>query len=229
MKYVQQVRGKWIVRITVPDELREIVGVRELVEKDLPSDARTREKLAHGIINRFFARIDEARELYKARKGAPAITLSVAAKRHYANAVAIDQAKRAASRQQQRSMPKGSAPSIGLPKNSAPPVTPPPPSSMQRQTSSSRLERATSTTTPGREAWPRCGQASLLRNTLDRACCRTIRHRTWSACAARYTGAARSCGRADPCGDRGAGADARTRQRRLFWSAKRSPANCTRP
>lgn len=96
MKYVQQVRGKWIVRITVPDELRDIIGVRELVEKDLPSDARTREKLAHGIINRFFARIDEARELYEARKGAPAVTLSVAAKSHYANAVAIDQAKRAA-------------------------------------------------------------------------------------------------------------------------------------
>lgn len=96
MKYVQQVRGKWIVRITVPDELREIIGVRELVEKDLPSDARTREKLAHGIINRFFARIDEAREVYEARKSAPAVTLTVAAKSHYANIVAIDQAKRAA-------------------------------------------------------------------------------------------------------------------------------------
>ena len=42
MKYVQHVRGKWIVRITVPEELRDLVGVRELVEKDLPSNLRER-------------------------------------------------------------------------------------------------------------------------------------------------------------------------------------------
>jgi hypothetical protein len=46
MQYVQNLRGKWLVRITVPEELRNIVGARELVEKDPPSDARKRERHA---------------------------------------------------------------------------------------------------------------------------------------------------------------------------------------
>lgn len=95
MKYVQQVRGKWIVRITVPPELRDIIGHRELVESGLPSDAKTREKLAHGIINRFFAKIDEGWAMLDARKSAPSVTLSVAAKSHYAYAIANDDQKRA--------------------------------------------------------------------------------------------------------------------------------------
>jgi len=95
MKYVQQVRGKWIVRITVPPELRDIIGHRELVESDLPSDAKTREKLAHGIINRFFAKIDEAWVMLDALKSSPSVTLSVAAKSHYAIAIATDDQKRA--------------------------------------------------------------------------------------------------------------------------------------
>ena len=41
MKYVQHARGKWKVRITVPVELRGIIGASELVESDLPSDVRT--------------------------------------------------------------------------------------------------------------------------------------------------------------------------------------------
>jgi hypothetical protein len=50
MKYVQQVKGNWIVRITVPEELRLIIGNRELVERDLPSDEKARERLAHGSL-----------------------------------------------------------------------------------------------------------------------------------------------------------------------------------
>lgn len=98
MKYVQQVRGKWLVRLTVPDELRAIIGQRELVERDLPSDSRARERLAHGIINRFFARIDEARKVLDARRNSPSVTLSLAAKNHYSSTVAADEKKR-------RSMP----------------------------------------------------------------------------------------------------------------------------
>jgi hypothetical protein len=41
MKHVQHARGKWKVRITVPVELRGIIGASELVESDLPSDVRT--------------------------------------------------------------------------------------------------------------------------------------------------------------------------------------------
>jgi hypothetical protein len=40
MKYVQQVKGKWIVRVTVPEELRPIITRRELVERDLPSEKK---------------------------------------------------------------------------------------------------------------------------------------------------------------------------------------------
>ncbi|SEC73785.1 hypothetical protein SAMN05519105_3182 [Rhodobacter sp. 24-YEA-8] len=84
MKYVQHDRGKWKVRITVPEELRAILGKRELVESDLPSDAKSCEKLAHGIINRFFAQIDEARDALEARQKFPSVLLSAAAKSHYA-------------------------------------------------------------------------------------------------------------------------------------------------
>ena len=53
MKYVQHVRGKWVVRITVPEELRDILGARELVATDLPSNLRERERIASGIISGF--------------------------------------------------------------------------------------------------------------------------------------------------------------------------------
>ena len=78
MKYVQQVRGRWVARMTVPDELRPILNLRELVEP-LDGDKRQAERQALGVLNRFHATIDEAREAYMA--GLP--TLSSAAKHHY--------------------------------------------------------------------------------------------------------------------------------------------------
>lgn len=79
MKHLRQVRGKWIVRVTVPEELREIVGKRELVEYDLPSDAKARERKAVAVINSFYANIDDAREVLLSRQP----NLSTAAKEHY--------------------------------------------------------------------------------------------------------------------------------------------------
>lgn len=96
MKYVQHIRGKWRVRIKVPDELVPIIGKTELSESDLPPDPRSRERRAIGIINRFLMQIDEARERLEAQRNAPELTLSVAAKAHYANTLADDDAKRAA-------------------------------------------------------------------------------------------------------------------------------------
>jgi integrase len=96
MKYVQHIRGKWRVRIKVPDELVPIIGKTELSETNLPPDPRSRERLAIGIINRFLVQIDEARERFEAQRNAPELTLSVAAKAHYANTLAGDDAKRAA-------------------------------------------------------------------------------------------------------------------------------------
>lgn len=82
MKHVQKVRGIWVVRVTVPEELRDIIGVRELVERGLPNDTRQRERLAVGIINGFYARIEEAQEQLASRGDAPAPHLSALAKAH---------------------------------------------------------------------------------------------------------------------------------------------------
>ena len=90
MKHVQHVRGKWVARVTVPDELRDIIGKRELVE-ELPGDAKSRERQAHAVLNRFFATIDDAREVLSANRP----TLSTAAKAHYRAELETDDKERA--------------------------------------------------------------------------------------------------------------------------------------
>lgn len=95
MKYVQNVRGKWIVRMTVPEELRAIIGQRELVEIGLPSDSTSREKKAVAIINAFHAKLDEAREVWESLGEASKPTLSSAAKEHYRLALELDDRARA--------------------------------------------------------------------------------------------------------------------------------------
>ncbi|MBU3033980.1 hypothetical protein [Tritonibacter mobilis] len=94
MKHVQHVRGKWIVRVTIPEELRPILRKRELVEKDLPSDPRARERKAVGIISGFYAQIDAAREVYEFKQKHPEVELSAAAKSHYAVTLQADADKR---------------------------------------------------------------------------------------------------------------------------------------
>lgn len=94
MKYVQQIRGRWLVRMTVPSELRGIVGARELVDKDLPADPKARERAAHASINRFFVKLDRAREVYEAQQADPSLALQAAAKAHYARTLAVDIEKR---------------------------------------------------------------------------------------------------------------------------------------
>ena len=79
MKHLQHVRGKWVVRVTVPEELRGIVGKRELVEYDLPQEKKVRERKAIAVINGFYATIEEAREVLLSRQP----TLSTVAKEHY--------------------------------------------------------------------------------------------------------------------------------------------------
>ncbi|WP_416881180.1 tyrosine-type recombinase/integrase [Marivita sp.] len=96
MKHVQKVRGIWVVRVTVPEELRDIIGVRELVERGLPNDTRQRERLAVGIINGFYARIEEAQEQLATRGDAPAPHLSSLAKAHYQSKLSVDSQKRSA-------------------------------------------------------------------------------------------------------------------------------------
>ena len=95
MKFVQQVRGKWVVRMVVPEELRGIIGQRELVEIGLPSDARAREKSAVKAINAFHAKLDEAREVWESLGEASKPTLSSAAKEHYRSELLQDDLARA--------------------------------------------------------------------------------------------------------------------------------------
>jgi Site-specific recombinase XerD len=64
--------------MTVPVELREIIGKRELVEL-LGGDKKAAEKKALGVLNGFHAILDEAREALAANRP----TLSTAAKAHY--------------------------------------------------------------------------------------------------------------------------------------------------
>uniref|UniRef100_UPI0011AE8577 hypothetical protein n=1 Tax=Mangrovicoccus ximenensis TaxID=1911570 RepID=UPI0011AE8577 len=97
MKYVQNIRGKWCVRMVVPDDLVPIIGKRELRETDLPSEPRARERQAHAVINRFFAQLDEAREHLVAKEAANRPTLSSAAKEFYREELLVDDQGRAAA------------------------------------------------------------------------------------------------------------------------------------
>jgi hypothetical protein len=98
MKYVQNIRGKWAVRMVVPDELRHIIGRNELVQIGLPDNAKAREKMAIGIVNAFQAQLDEAREVWESLKEASIPTLSTAAKEHFRSELAFDDLERAAAK-----------------------------------------------------------------------------------------------------------------------------------
>lgn len=95
MKYVQNVRGSWTVRITVPPELRGIIGKRELSENGLPDDAKARERAAIRIINRFLTTLGEAEAQLRAESNDPTLHLSRAAKTHYSSILNADEKRRA--------------------------------------------------------------------------------------------------------------------------------------
>lgn len=80
MKYVQNIRGKWTIRMAVPEELRHIIGRNELVQIGLPDNAKAREKMAVGVVNAFQAQLHEAREVWDSLREASIPTLSTAAK-----------------------------------------------------------------------------------------------------------------------------------------------------
>lgn len=78
MKHVDFYRNKYRARMTVPVELREIIGKRELVES-LGADKRQAEKLAHRTIASFHALLDDAR----AQLAANRTTATAAAKAYF--------------------------------------------------------------------------------------------------------------------------------------------------
>lgn len=89
MKHVSFIRGRYVARVTVPEELRAIIGKRELVEP-LGGDKKAAERAAHGVLARFHAQIDDARERLDALKP----TISTAAKTHYRAELQADDLER---------------------------------------------------------------------------------------------------------------------------------------
>lgn len=90
MKHVSLIRGHYTARMTVPLELRAIIGMRELREV-LGGDKKDAERSAHGVIAGFHAKLDDAREQLHAN--APKI--NTVARQHYAAELADDDAFRA--------------------------------------------------------------------------------------------------------------------------------------
>ena len=93
MKYVQYVRVKWVARMTVPTELRDMLGMRELVAP-LGGDKKEAERKALLVLNRFHAILDDAREALVANRP----TLSTAAKAHHRAELSADNKGRARRR-----------------------------------------------------------------------------------------------------------------------------------
>jgi integrase len=85
LKYVHFTRGSYKVRVTVPPELRAIIGKRELTE-NLGSDKRLAERRSHGVIARFLATIEDARQQADANRP----TLSTLAKRYFREQLELD-------------------------------------------------------------------------------------------------------------------------------------------
>lgn len=90
MKHVQHVCGKWVARMTVPTELRDMLGMRELVAP-LGGDKKEAERKALVVLNRFHAILEEAQEAVAANRP----SLSTAAKAHYRAELANDDKARA--------------------------------------------------------------------------------------------------------------------------------------
>lgn len=76
--------------MTVPPELRDMLGMRELVAP-LGGDKKQAERQAHAVLNRFHAILDDAREAVAANRP----TLSTAAKAHYREELTRDDMERA--------------------------------------------------------------------------------------------------------------------------------------
>ncbi|MCW1919979.1 site-specific integrase [Rhodobacter sp. KR11] len=89
MKNVQHIRGKWVARIVVPDELRPVIGKRELVE-ELPTEAKARERRALAVLNGFHAQLDDARDKLAASRP----TATTAGKAHYRAELEADDRER---------------------------------------------------------------------------------------------------------------------------------------
>jgi integrase len=109
MKYVQNIRGKWVVRLVVPEELRHIIGRNELVHIGLSDNAKARDKEALRVINSYQAQLDEAREVWEALREASIPTLTSAAKEHFRSELAKDDLERASRSKTDEFITKGRA------------------------------------------------------------------------------------------------------------------------
>ena len=62
MKHVQNIRGRWTIRMLVPEELWHVFGRNERVQIGLHGNARAFEKTAISIANGFLAQAPEVWE-----------------------------------------------------------------------------------------------------------------------------------------------------------------------
>ncbi len=90
MKHLHNIKGKFVVRVVVPPELRAAVGKREL-RAWLGSDKKLAERNAPARIAEFYAALDAA----QAKLKADAPTLRTAAREHYASELVVDDLERA--------------------------------------------------------------------------------------------------------------------------------------
>ncbi|MFC5515784.1 DUF6538 domain-containing protein [Kaistia terrae] len=61
IKHVHLNRGRYVLRVTVPEDFRDIIGKRELVEP-LDDDKKTAERMSHGVIAGSLDQLEQARE-----------------------------------------------------------------------------------------------------------------------------------------------------------------------
>lgn len=87
MKHVSFNGGRFVVRVTVPEDLRPIIGKRELVDP-LGGDKKAAERKAHGVIAGVLARIEDARERLDVTR--PTLSSAAKGRRNRANGLLAD-------------------------------------------------------------------------------------------------------------------------------------------
>lgn len=92
IKHLHEIKGRHVVRVAVPQELRGIIGTRELREW-LGTDPKLAARNAPAVIGRFYQQIDDARAAITSQTP----TLKTVAQAHYASELLQDDRARVAA------------------------------------------------------------------------------------------------------------------------------------
>ena len=91
MKHLHHIKGKFVVRVVVPPELRPLMGNKRELREWIGADKKTAERNAPAVVARFYSEIDAAR----AKLDAQAPTIRSAARAHYEFELLVDDRERA--------------------------------------------------------------------------------------------------------------------------------------